>query len=360
MSEVPETNQSSGVTGVLDNATRGGVAVSAVGLVCLAGAFASFLLSMPYTFPLLFGFVVVMAYGWVTRQAETARTLTFVATVSTVGILGLITVYIVVESIPAISHMGPDILTRMQSPLWEPGAGVYSLLPLIWGTVVTTLIATAIAAPFGVAGALFIGEIAPRSVRDIIKPAVEVLAGIPSIVYGFIGFTVLNPYLTKTLRLPGQGSLFLAGVVIGFMALPTVVSVGEDAIASVPESMKSGSLALGTTDWQTMKSVTLPTALSGLSAAILLGVGRAIGETMAATVILGKIPAFPDPLYDVFGNTITLTATIASQYGSAAGRPLHESALFAAGVVLFVTVMCLSIASQYIEARMQRKLGGNE
>jgi phosphate transport system permease protein len=104
----------------------------------------------------------------------------------------------------------------------------------------------------------------------------------------------------------------------------------------------------------------VPTALSGLSAAVLLGVGRAIGETMAATVILGKIEAFPDPLYDVFGNTITLTATIASQYGSAAGRPLHESALFAAGVVLFVTVMCLSVASQYVEARMQRKLGGNE
>jgi phosphate transport system permease protein len=359
MSEVTQSTNQTRFQELLDDAKTGGFAVSVLAGVCLVGAFASFLLSSPFTVPFLLGFVVSVVYGWVFHEGEMARTLTFIATVSTVLILGLITVFIVLESLPAITHMGVvDILTRTEQPYWATGQGIFSLVPMMWGTFVTTIIATIIAAPFGVAGALFISEIAPRSIREVIKPAVEVLAGIPSIVYGFIGFTVLNPYMTKNLQLPGQGSLFLVGCVIGFMALPTVVSVAEDAIASVPESMKSGSLALGTTDWQTMKSVTIPASLSGVSAAILLGVGRAVGETMAATVIIGGITELPEPLYDVFGNTITLTSAIAGQYGSAHG--LHMSALFAAGVVLFVTVMILSLASQYVEARMQRKLGGEE
>ncbi|MFC6724918.1 phosphate ABC transporter permease subunit PstC [Halobium palmae] len=359
MSEVTKRNQLTRLRETFDDSATGGVVASVLAGVCLIGAFASFLLSTPYTVPFLLGFVVAAGYGWVAHQAEMARTLTFIATVSTVAILGLITVYVFVEAAPAFARMGVvEILTRTEQPLWATGRGIFSLVPLMWGTLVTTLIATVIAAPFGVAGALFISEIAPRSVREVIKPAVEVLAGIPSIVYGFIGFTVLNTWMTEKFVLPGQGSLFLAGVVIGFMALPTTVSTAEDAIAAVPESMKSGSLALGSTEWQTMKSVTLPTALSGVSAGVLLGVGRAIGETMAATVILGTVVELPDPLYDVFGNTITLTSAIAAQYGSAHG--IHMNALFAAGVVLFVTVVGLSMIAQYVEARMQRKLGGQE
>ncbi len=358
MSQVTENTRLSRIRETFDGATTGGLLASVAVGVCLVGAFASFMLSEPYTVPFLLGLVVATGYGWIAHQAEMARTLAFVATVSTVTILGLITVYVFVEASAAFSHMGAvDLLTRLERPLWDTNDHVYSLVPLMWGTLVTTLLATAIAAPFGVAGALFISEIAPRSVREVIKPAVEILAGVPSIVYGFIGFTVLNTWMTDKFLLPGQGSLFLAGIVIGFMALPTTVSVAEDAIESVPESMKSGSLALGSTDWQTMKSVTLPTALSGVSAGVLLGVGRAIGETMAATVILGTVVELPDPVYDVFGNTITLTSAIAAQYGSAFG--LHMSALFAAGVVLFVTVMALSIVSQYVESRMQRKLGGD-
>jgi phosphate transport system permease protein len=147
-------------------------------------------------------------------------------------------------------------------------------------------------------------------------------------------------------------------VVIGVMALPTVVSVAEDAIDAVPDSIKDGSAALGATGWQTITDVTLPAAFSGVSAAVLLGVGRAVGETMAATVMLTHSGGLPDPLYDVFGplGQETLTSLIASQYGVAEG--LHMNALFAAGVVLFVTVMTISVASQYIESRMQEKLGG--
>jgi phosphate transport system permease protein len=221
-----------------------------------------------------------------------------------------------------------------------------------------TLVATAVAGPLGVAAALFISEIAPKAVREVVKPGVEILAGIPSIVYGFIGFTVLSPWASEQFDLVGQGTYLFVGFVVGLMALPTVVSVAEDALASVPESMKSGSLALGTTDWQTMTTITLPAAFSGVSAAVLLGVGRAIGETMAATVMLRNSPQFPEPLYNAFYGYETLTSLIAANYGEADGFQL--SALFAAGVVLFVTVLFLSVGSQLIERRMKRELGGNE
>lgn len=308
-------------------------------------------------FPLA-AFVACVVFGLVRYQEETAKVVMFLMTASTVLILGLITVYLILKSVPTFQIMGVDILTRTQQPMWAPGQQIYSLVPMMWGTFVTTILAMLIAAPLGVAGAFFISEIAPGWAREIIKPAIEMLAGIPSIVYGFIGFVVLIPYTNDKLQLSTYGSFFIVGLVVGVMALPTVVSVAEDAIASVPNSMKDGSLALGATEWQTIKSVTLPAAFSGISAAILLGVGRAVGETMAATVILAHSQALPKPLYDVFASTETLTTVIASQYGNASGT--HLSALFAAGVVLFVTVLALSIGSQLIEAHMRKKLGGSQ
>jgi phosphate transport system permease protein len=335
---------------------RGAQVVSALaGIGALAALFAFLAAPSLTVFPALL-FVGAVGYGWFAHQESTAKFLMFLMTTSTLVTFGLIVVFLVARSIPAFELMGVDILIRTAEPLW--GDGAYSLVPMIWGTLVTTLIATLVAGPLGIAGALFISEIAPGWAREIIKPAVEMLAGIPSIVYGFIGFVIINTYMMKELSLPTNGSLFAVGMVIGVMALPTVVSVAEDAISSVPESMKSGSLALGSTDWQTTKSVTIPASFSGVSAAVLLGVGRAVGETMAATVMLGHIQELPDPLSDVFGNTETLTSLIVSQYGNASSTQM--SALFAAGVVLFVTVLVLSVASQAVEAHMRRKLGGNQ
>jgi phosphate transport system permease protein len=327
-----------------------------LGVTLLAVALTFFLMPGLVVYPLA-AFAIVVVYGIFRDQGTTARVLALAATVVTVLVLGLITVYLVAQSIPAFRIMGIDILTKTGGKLWSPSSAIYSLVPMMWGTLVTTLIATAIAAPLGVAGAVFIAEMAPDWARGLLKPAVEALAGIPSIVYGFIGFVVLNPFMAEQFSLPTFGSLFVVGVVIGAMALPTVVSVAEDAIASVPGPMKDGSLALGATDWQTTTAVTLPAAFSGVSAAVLLGIGRAVGETMAATVILAHAQVLPDPLYDVFGNTETLTSLIASQYGIASGSQM--SALFAAGVVLFVTVLGLSIGSQYVERRMERTLGGD-
>jgi phosphate transport system permease protein len=309
--------------------------------------------------------LLVAGFGWARHQEITARVITLTMTISTILILALIIVFIFVEAIPAIQYeratvLGVEIpgLGLFTDPRWNAVSPPvsYSMAPMIHGTVMVTIIATLVAGPLGVTAALFLSEIAPPIVRETVKPGVEILAGIPSIVYGFIGFTVLGPWASDQFRILGQGTYLFVGIVVGLMALPTVVSVAEDALNSVPESMKSGALAMGTTDWQTMTSITIPAAFSGVSAAVLLGVGRAIGETMAATVMLRGVPKLTEPLYNVFYGQETLTSLIARNYGEADG--LQMDALFVAGVILFVTVLLISIASQYIEWRMQRKLGG--
>lgn len=333
----------------------GALAVLGIGFGSLLIAFVLFLNGSHLTAVPFVGFLLAASVGWIAYQPMTAKWLTFLATLVTVMTLGLIVAFIVREAIPAIQVMGPDLLIETNEPLW--GSETFSLAPMIWGTVTTTVIAMVIAAPLGIAGALFLSEIAPPTVREIVKPGIELLAGIPSITYGFIGFVIINGYFDSQLQTPTIGNYFTVGLVIGIMSLPTIVTIAEDAISTVPESMKSGSLAVGTTDWQTMKSVTIPAAFSGISAAVLLGVGRAMGETMAATVMIPHTKGFPSPLFDVFGGVgETLTTVIAFEGGNATGT--HMSALFGAGVVLFLTVLTLSIASQRIEARMQRKLGG--
>ena len=350
----------------LDETSASALLALTVGTVSLLSSLGLFLNASPLTSVPLLVFLASITYGWVRHRELTARAVTMAMTASTILILALIVVFIFVEAWPVfdvaraevfgISVPGLRLFTQAE---WAPrSAERYSLLPLIHGTVMVTVVATLVAGPLGVASALFVSEIAPPTVREVVKPGIEILAGIPSIVYGFIGFTIISPWASEQFDLVGQGTYLFVGAVVCLMALPTVVSVAEDALNSVPESMKDGSLALGTTDWQTMTTITLPAAFSGVSAAVLLGVGRAIGETMAATVMLRNSPQLPEPLYNVFYGYDTLTSAIAAQYGEATGNQL--SALFAAGVVLFITVMFLSIGSQLIERRMKRQLGGQE
>jgi phosphate transport system permease protein len=337
-----------------------------VGTVSLLSALGLFFNASPYTSVALLVFLVSVAFGWIRHRELTVHAVTMAMTASTILILALIVVFIFVEAWPIFDYARAEVfginvpgLRLFTETEWAPRSSErYSLLPLIHGTVMVTIIATLVAGPLGVAAALFISEIAPPAVREAVKPGIEILAGIPSIVYGFIGFTILSPWASEQFDLVGQGTYLFVGGVVGLMALPTVVSVAEDALNSVPESMKDGSMALGTTDWQTMTTITLPAAFSGVSAAVLLGVGRAIGETMAATVMLRNSPQLAEPLYNAFYGYDTLTSAIAAQYGEASGNQL--SALFAAGVVLFITVLFLSIGSQLIERRMKRKLGGKE
>jgi len=340
------------------------VVVTAIAISLLT-AFIGFLLVSNLTALPFIVFVAVTGYGWVRHQEETALVLTLTMTVSTLLILGLIIVFIFRESVPVLQYESATVfgvsvpgLRMFIQPNWDAVSPPirYSMVPMIHGTVMVTVIATAVAGPLGVAAALFLSEIAPDVIREFVKPGVEILAGIPSIVYGFIGFTILSPWASDQFQTTGQGSYLFVGIVVGLMALPTVVSVAEDALSSVPEAMKSGSLAVGTTDWQTMTSITLPAAFSGVSAAVLLGVGRAIGETMAATVMLRGVPRLTEPLVNVFYGQETLTSLIARNYGEADG--LQMDALFVAGVILFITVLVISVGAQYIEWRMRSKLGG--
>jgi len=308
----------------------------------------------------VYGFLFAVGFGWLTRQALTAKVVTFLMTAVTLLTLGLITAFLAWEAWPAFREVGIDLVWPFGSNEWAAAQNQFSLVPMMWGTALTTAVAIAVAAPFGVAGALFISDIAPDWLREIIKPAVELLAGIPSIVYGFIGFTLINPYIGNLFSV-NPGALFAIGIVIGFMALPTVVSVAEDALSAVPDSMKDGSVAMGATEWQTMKSVSIPTAFSGISAAVLLGIGRAIGETMAATVMISHTRDLPQPeLYNVFDSTETLTTFIASSYGHVTPGELFWSTLFAAGVLLLAIVTGLGVVSQLIQRRMQRKLRGGQ
>jgi len=330
--------------------------------------FLLFLAGSQWTVLPVLAFLATMGVGWYRYQAEAAKALTFLTTVATVSILTLIVAFLLLESVPAVRAMGIDLFTQVRNPamenpalgqgLWGRG-GVWSLTPMMLGTAITTVIATLIAAPIGIAGAVFVSEIAPRRVREVVKPGIELMAGIPSITYGFIGLTIVNQYFYVEFGTPTIGTYFAAGLMIGIMALPTVVTVAEDALNAVPEPIKSGALAMGSTEWQTTKSVTIPAGLSGVSAGVLLGIGRAMGETMAATVMLTHTKGFPSPVFDAFSNYgETLTTVIAFEGGNASG--IHMSALFAAGVVLFVMVMILSIGSQYVEWRMYQKLGGDQ
>jgi len=332
----------------------------AVGIGSTVLTFGLFMVGSDWTILPFLVLLATVGFGWRYYQSELAKGLTLLTTVATVVVLTLIIGFLLLRSMPAVRHMGLDLLTRTSGPLWSSNqGGVYALTPMMVGTALTTIIATAIATPFGIAGAVFISEIAPRRVREVVKPGIELMAGIPSITYGFIGLTIVNAYFFDAFRTPTIGSYFAAGIMIGLMALPTVVTVAEDALSAVPDEMRNGSLAMGSTEWQTTKSVTIPAALSGISAGVLLGVGRAMGETMAATVMLSHTKGFPAPPFDVFsGYGETLTTVIAFEGGNASG--IHLSALFAAGVVLFSMVMLLSIGSQYVEWRMHRKLGGEQ
>ena len=328
-------------------------------------------------FPLA-GFFITVAVGMVTYQARTAKILTFVATVGTLITVGFITFFLFDSALPAFQKWGFELVgvpvgsngevrwffwlegvlpTIDFQGAWNPSGGTYSLLPTIWATVVVTIIAMLVAAPLGLFGALFIAEIASDGVRGVVKPAVEILAGIPSIVYGFLGFQVLNSFVQDAF-IDQQASFMIAGTVVGVMALPTVVSVSEDALESVPSSMSDGAIAMGATEWQTMKSISVPAAMSGISAAVILGLGRAIGETMAVATIMAAGQGIPEPMYDIFGQSATLTSRIATSYGDATDNTLEV--LFVAGVMLFIIVALMSVVANYIERRMKRKLQGQQ
>ena len=247
--------------------------------------------------------------------------------------VSLICLFLLKEGLPAVFDVP---LTSLMGRIWYPIEGYFGIWPLLLGSLLITLAAVAIALPFGVATAVFMSEIAPSWVSEILKPLVEILAGFPSVVLGFIGILVISPALREFLNLPTGLTAFTGALLLGWAAIPTIVSVSEDALHSVPRSYREASLALGATHWQTIWGVTLPAARSGVLTGIMLGIGRVIGETMTVMMVTGNAPVLPDSLNAIFMPVRTLTATIASEMGEVATGSTHYQVLFLIGVILFV------------------------
>jgi len=248
-------------------------------------------------------------------------------------VLLLIVAFITKEGMPAFREVG--LGQFLFGGEWRPGDGQFGILTMIVGSICVTIGSLLLAVPLAIACAIFLAEVAPHRLREICRPMVELLVGIPSVVYGLVGMAALVPLIRE---LGGTGfSLLAAIIVLTAMVLPTIICISEDSIRSVPIQYKEAALALGATRWQTIWHVLLPAARSGIVAAAVLGMGRAIGETMAMIMVIGNSPIFPSSLLD---SARTLTGNIAVEIAYATG--LHENALFATGVVLFVFIIVLS------------------
>jgi phosphate transport system permease protein len=270
-----------------------------------------------------------------------AKYVVFISGISSFVILLLIALFILKEGLPAFSEIG--FFDFIFGIVWRPGIDQYGILAMIVGSIAVTIVAMLMAVPLGIACAILLAEVAPNKIRRILRPAVELLVGIPSVVYGLLGLVLLVPIISE---IGGSGfSILTASIVLMVMVLPTIISISEDSIRAVPSIYKEGALALGATKWQTIKGVIIPAAKSGIGASIVLGMGRAIGETMAMIMVIGNSIAFPDSLLDA---ARTLTGNIALEINYATDT--HRSALFATGVVLLIFILALnSIATIYLK-----------
>ncbi|HOM27877.1 MAG TPA: phosphate ABC transporter permease subunit PstC [Deltaproteobacteria bacterium] len=230
----------------------------------------------------------------------------------------------------------------------------FGMLPLIVGSAAVTIGAMFVCVPIGVGTALYIHELASERQRALLKPTIEILAGIPSIVYGFFGMVVVAPLLQDILHIPTGLCAFTAALILGIMATPTVASLSEDALSFVPTSFREASLALGANRWQTLTKVVVPAAGSGISTAIILGMGRAVGETMTVLMVAGGAAVIPRNLFDPVR---PMTSTIAAEMGEAVMGSLHYSALFAVGLILFLITLGINIVAELISRKYRLKLG---
>ncbi len=249
-------------------------------------------------------------------------------------ILLLIALFILREGYPAFEKIG--IWQFISGQRWDVADSAFGILPMIIGSLYVTVGALVLSVPLGIFSAIFLTDVAPKKVRKIIRPAVELLVGIPSVVYGLVGMLMLVPAIQQI----GQGSgdsILAASIVLAVMVLPTIVSITEDSILAVPNAYREGALALGSTRWQMIWNVVLPAARSGIIASIALGMGRAIGETMAMIMVIGNSIIIPD---SIFSSARTLTGTLALELKYATG--IHWNALFATGVVLFIFILILN------------------
>ncbi|ADL57910.1 phosphate ABC transporter permease subunit PstC [Methanothermobacter marburgensis] len=284
-----------------------------------------------------------------TRENLIEKGLFVTAIFSIIAILLIIT-FIFREGIPIFQDYG--VINFIFGMDWAPSDGKYGVFTMIVGSLCITLLSLAIAVPLSILCAIFMAEVAPEIMRKILKPVIETLAAIPSVVYGFFGLIVLVPYVRANIGGTGFGML-TAALILTVMIMPTIISVSEDAIRSVPLEYKEASLALGATHWQTIRRVIFPAAIPGIITSIILGMGRAIGETLAVIMVAGNVTQIPSSILDPVR---ALTSNIALEMGYATG--LHYSALFGTAIILFVLIMILLVVANYFHYKKKIVIGG--
>ncbi len=267
----------------------------------------------------------------------------FIAACASVLAVALICLFLFVNGIPAMREIG--IFKFLLGTMWKPGNNIYGILPMIMGSIYVTGGALLIGVPVGILMSIFMARFCPEKLYRILKPIVDLLAGIPSIVYGFFGLVVLVPFIREHFKGNGN-SILTASILLGIMILPTIIGVSESAIRAVENSYYEGALALGATHERSVFTVIVPAAKSGIMAAVVLGVGRAIGETMAVMMVAGNQARVPS---SIFKGVRTLTANIVMEMGYA--TDLHREALIATGVVLFVFILIINVSFSILKRR---------
>jgi len=274
---------------------------------------------------------------------------------SAIFFVALIFLFLLKEGAPAFWEVS---LGNLFGERWYPNEDLFGTLPLILGSLLVTVGAVVIALPLGLATAVFIRELAPHWLREILKPLIEVLAGIPSVVLGFLGMVAVAPLMRESLNIPTGLTAFTGSLMLAYMALPTIISVAEDAIDAVPKEYRDGALAMGATHWQTIWRVVMPAARSGVIIAVMLGIGRAIGETMAVMMVTGNAARIPREWYALFLPARTMTATIAAEMGEVAQGSTHYHVLFAVGILLFVVTFIINAIASAVIVKGGPRRGG--
>lgn len=271
---------------------------------------------------------------------------------SAIIFVGMIFYFLLSEGLPTLGEVSLRSLFNVR---WYPIEEYFGILPLLGGSLVVTIGAGLVAVPVGIGTAIFISEVAPRWLREVLKPLVEMLGGLPSVVLGFMGILILSPNLRRMLDMPTGLTALTGSILLGGIAIPTIVSVAEDALDAVPRSYRDASLALGATEWQTIWKVTLPAARSGVLTAVMLGVGRAIGETMTVMMVTGNAAVLPTGLRSFFLPVRTMTATIAAEMGEVANGSVHYHVLFFIGIVLFLISLVINVTASAVVFRQRKR-----
>jgi len=292
---------------------------------------------------------------WSVAGERVIETVIRVSGVSAVVFVAAIFFFIFREAAPVLWHKDFHILEFLFSSEWYPTSATnvrYGTLALTVGTLSVTALAIALAVPFGLGGAVFVSEFCSRRLRETLKIVIELLAAIPSVVWGFVGLTVMSKVIVALTGAPVGVNLLNGGVILALMSVPIIVSIGEDALKAVPDSYREAALALGATRWQTVYRVLLPAARNGLLAAVLLGVGRAVGETMAVLMATGHAVHIPDGLLQ---SVRTLTANVAAELGEAPAGSSHYRVLFLTGVLLFWITLAVNVAADLAVRGVRKK-----